>query len=283
MLGVNLVKTSVLMSVYKNDHPEFLKLALQSIYEHQTVKPDEIVIVIDGPVGKEILDTLDSFSCDKQGVVKCYAQEKNMGLGEALRIGAQKCTGDYIFRMDSDDVSCPTRFERQLAFLKEHPDVDVVGGTIGEFEEDHHNIILNRCCPETHSQILHTLRKRNPMNHVTVCIRRKALENAGGYLPLKLMEDYYLWARMLVNHCVFANMPETLVWVRIGAGFVSRRGAKEQIHSRYVIQKYIHKHKLLSLPELIVNMSVFSCFIYCPPGMKAWIYRVILRKKVQNA
>lgn len=276
------MKTSVLMSVYKNDSPDFLKLALESIYEHQTVKPDEIVIVIDGPVGNEILDTLEAFCSDKQNIVKCCAQEKNMGLGEALRIGAQQCTGEYIFRMDADDVSCPMRFEHQLAFLEEHPEVDVVGGAIGEFEEDFHKVILNRCCPETQSQIIRTLRKRNPMNHMTVCIRRKALEAAGGYLPLKLMEDYYLWARMLVNNCVFANMPETLVWVRIGAGFVSRRGAKEQIHSRYVIQKYIHEHKLLTWAELAVNMFVFSCFIYCPPGIKTWIYRVILHRKVQD-
>jgi glycosyltransferase involved in cell wall biosynthesis len=276
------MKTSVLMSVYKNDHPDFLKLALQSIYEDQTVKPDEIVIVIDGPVGAEITETLEAFASDKRDVVRCYPQEKNMGLGEALRIGAGKCTGDYIFRMDSDDVSCPTRFEQQLAFLEAHPEVDAVGGSIGEFEEDFHKIVLNRCCPETQGEILRTIRKRNPMNHVTACIRRVALEKAGGYLPMTLMEDYYLWARMVANGCILSNMPETLVWVRIGAGFASRRGAKGQIRSRYLIQKYLHEHKLLSMPRLLVNMLVFSCFIYCPPGLKGWIYRTILHKKVQD-
>ena len=276
------MKTSVLMSVYKNDNPDFLKLALESIYEHQTVKPDEIIIVIDGPVGKALLDTLDAFSADKKDIVKCYAREENRGLGEALRFGAEKCTGDYIFRMDSDDVSCPTRFEQQLVFIKEHPEVDVVGGAIGEFEEDFHKIVLNRRCPETQNEILRMVRERNPMNHVTVCIRREALENAGGYLPMKLMEDYYLWARMLVDGCTLANMPQTLVWVRIGAGFADRRGAKGQIRSRYVIQKYLHDHKLLSIPKLVANIVVFSCFVYCSPGIKAWIYRAILHKKVQE-
>jgi len=276
------MKTSVLMSVYKNDSPEFLKLALQSVYEHQTVKPDEIIIVIDGPVSDEISDVLNTFCSDKQGIAQCYPLKENVGLGEALRIGTQKCTGEYIFRMDADDVSCPTRFEHQLAFLKEHPEVDVVGGSIGEFEEDYHKIILNRCCPETQSQIIRTIRKRNPMNHMTVCIRRKALENAGGYLPLRLMEDYYLWARMLANHCTLANMPEILVWVRIGAGFASRRGAKGQIRSRYIIQKYLHENKLLSMAELIANMIVFCGFVYCPPGIKTWIYQTILHKKVQD-
>lgn len=273
------MKTSVLMSVYKNDNPNFLKLALESVYEHQTVKPDEIIVVVDGPVGKELLDTLDAFIANKKDIVKCYPQEENRGLGEALRIGAEKCTGDYIFRMDSDDVSCPDRFEKQLAFLMEHPEVDVVGGAIGEFEEDYHKIILNRCCPETQDEILRVVRKRNPMNHMTVCIRREALESAGGYLPMRLMEDYYLWARMLVNNCTLANMPETLVWVRIGAGFASRRGAKGQIRSRYIIQKYLHDHKLLSMPQLIVNMIIFSCFIYCPTSLKGWIYKSILHKK----
>ena len=127
------MKYSVLMSVYKNDNPAFLKTALESIYENQTRKPDEIVIVFDGPLTEELYSVLDAYKLQKDGVVKYYPQECNRGLGEALRIGAGKCTGDYIFRMDSDDISVPDRFEKQIAFVEANPEIAVVGADITEF------------------------------------------------------------------------------------------------------------------------------------------------------
>ena len=98
---------SVLMSVYKNDDPGFLATALRSIYEEQTVKPDEIIVVFDGPLTDELYSVLNEFQAGKEEVVKYYPQEENRGLGEALRIGSEKCTCDYILRMDSDDISKP--------------------------------------------------------------------------------------------------------------------------------------------------------------------------------
>ena len=111
------MKYSVLMSVYKNDEAEYLKDALVSIYEQQTVKPDEIVVVFDGPLTDELYAVLDEFAQDKKDIVKYYPQSENRGLGEALRIGTDYCTGDYIFRMDSDDISLPCRFEKQIVYI----------------------------------------------------------------------------------------------------------------------------------------------------------------------
>ena len=111
------MKCSVLMSVYKNDNPEFLKTALESIYEQQTRKPDEIVVVFDGKLTEELYTVLNNFKKDKETIVFYYPQEVNQGLGQALKIGSEKCTGDYIFRMDSDDISAPERFEKQLDYL----------------------------------------------------------------------------------------------------------------------------------------------------------------------
>ena len=108
------MKSSVLMSVYKNDNPDFLKIALESIYDKQTRKPDEIVVVFDGKLTPELYSVLDDFQKNKESIVFYYPQEINQGLGEALRIGSEKCTGDYIFRMDSDDISAPERFEKQM-------------------------------------------------------------------------------------------------------------------------------------------------------------------------
>lgn len=146
---------SVLMSVYKNDSPAFLKLALESIYEKQTRKPDEIVVVFDGPITDELSDVLNNFQIGKENIVFYYPQEINRGLGEALRIGSEKCTGDYIFRMDSDDISDPERFAKQVAYVEAHPEIDVLGTDIAEFQisEQEENKRV-RVCPATHEDIV---------------------------------------------------------------------------------------------------------------------------------
>lgn len=224
------MKYSVLMSVYKNDSPVFLETALKSIFEDQTRKPDEIVVVFDGPLTEELYHTLDMFKKGKEEVVRYYPQGENKSLGEALRIGSEKCKGDYILRMDSDDVSDPLRFEKQISFIEAHPEIDVVGTDIAEFIEspDEPNKRM-RVCPSKHEDIVRMGKKRNPMNHVTACINREALVKCGGYQTLLLLEDYYLWLHMMVAGCKLANINEPLVYVRVGNGFDSKRGSKERI------------------------------------------------------
>ena len=123
------------MSVYKNDNAEYLKEALKSTYETQTLKPNEIVIVLDGPITEALNEIIDSFVNDHKSIVKVVRLEKNSGLGNALRIGSDYCSHEYIMRMDSDDICLPRRFEKQIAYLKEHPEIDCLGGYIAEFNQ----------------------------------------------------------------------------------------------------------------------------------------------------
>lgn len=273
------MKTSVLMSVYEKENPEFLKLALESIYDKQTMKPDEIVVVFDGALTDELYKVLDDFRCGKEDVVFYYPQEINRGLGQALSIGAKKCTGDYIFRMDTDDISLPQRFEKQLAYIEEHPDIDVLGASISEFDfsPDEENK-KQRICPEKHEDIVKMSKSRNPMNHMTVCIKREALERAGGYEPLFLMEDYYLWLRMIVSGCKLANLSESLVNVRVGNGFISRRSSTARIASWRKLQKFMIEHELINKAEAAINMVYIVGFVYCPVGLKKLVYSKLLRK-----
>ena len=273
------MKCSVLMSVYKNDDAAFLRQALTSIYDDQTVKPDEIVVVFDGPLTDELYDALDQFRKGKESVVFYYPQEINRGLGEALRIGTEYCTGEYIFRMDSDDISHPERFERQLAYVEAHPQVDVVGTDIAEFYEDPHKETLRvRACPTDHGDIAVMGKKRNPMNHVTVCMRKSALLACGGYESLLLLEDYYLWLRMLAGGCVLGNIPESLVYVRIGNGFHSKRGSRIRIAGWKTLQEYMLKNHMISKSEARMNMLYIRLFTYCPGWLKKVVYDKILRK-----
>ncbi len=272
------MKISVLMSVYKNDDPEFLKSALESIYENQTRKPDEIVIVFDGKLTNKLYTVLDDFKKDKESIVFYYPQEVNQGLGEALRIGSLKCTGDFIFRMDSDDISDPSRFEKQIKYIEAHPYIDVLGTDIAEFDlsPDESDMRL-RVCPQAHNEIVKMGKKRNPMNHVTVAMRRTALEKCGGYETVLLLEDYYLWLKMIASNCILENLNEPLVYVRVGNGFNEKRGSKIRIKGWKTLQKYMLKHKMINIFEAAINMVYIVGFTYCPKQLRHFVYEKILR------
>lgn len=272
-------KYSVLMSVYKNDSPVFLKFALESIYDNQIKKPDEIVVVFDGPLNDSLYNVLDVFIQGKESIVKYYPLEVNSGLGEALRVGSELCTGDYILRMDSDDVSDSHRFEKQIAYVEAHPEIDVLGTDIAEFDQDPNEPYKRvRACPIEHDAIVQMGKRRNPMNHVTVCIKKSALIKCGGYKTLLLLEDYYLWLNMIVSGCRFANLHETLVYVRVGNGFSSKRGSKERIAGWRVLQDLMLKHSIITKREAIINMLSIRIFVYTPAWFKKVLYDNFLRK-----
>lgn len=269
---------SVLMSVYKNDDPSFLSIALNSIYDDQTVKPDEIVVVFDGPLTDELYTVLNEFQIGKEDVVKYYPQEENHGLGEALRIGSEKCTCDYILRMDSDDISDPHRFERQIAYVETHPEIDVLGTDIAEFNESIDEDMRVRSCPKKHDDIVKMGKKRNPMNHVSVCMKKEALEKCGGYKTLLLLEDYYLWLNMIAAGCRLANIHESLVYVRVGNGFDSKRGSKERITGWKTLQDFMLEHGMINKKEAMMNMLYIRAFVNTPSGVKKVLYEKLLRK-----
>ena len=273
------MKYSVLMSVYKNDNPLFLKLALESIYDNQTKKPDEIVVVFDGPISNELREVLNGFRIGKENIVKFLPQKENKGLGEALRIGSNYCTGDYIFRMDSDDISDPRRFEVQMAFIEENPEIDVLGTDIAEFNKSlNEKKMRKRVCFANHNDIVKMGKRRNPMNHVTVCIKKESLFKSGGYLPLRYVEDYYLWIRMINAGFTFANINESLVYVRVGNGFANRRGYKEQINSWQILQEYMLEHQMITKKEKRKNMFYIKTFVNTPSFVKKVLYACFLRR-----
>lgn len=271
------IKFSVLMSVYKNDDPNFLKLALESIYDNQSVKPDEIIVVFDGPLNDALYKVLAIFKRGKENIVKYYPQENNKGLGEALRIGSSYCTGDYIFRMDSDDISASNRFERQILYVKNHPELDVLGTDIAEFNEKPNENMRVRSCPETHDEIVEMGKHRNPMNHVSVCIKKQALIKCGGYETLLLLEDYYLWLKMIAVGCKLANIHESLVYVRVGNGFDLKRGSKERIIGWKKLQDYMVKNEMISKVDAMINMVCIRMFVNMPAGIKKIIYSKVFR------
>ena len=272
-------KYSVLMSVYKNDDADFLKIALESIYDNQTRKPDEVVVVFDGPLKEPLYQVLNEFQKGREEIVKYYPQEVNRGLGEALRIGSELCTGDYILRMDSDDISDKERFAKQIAYVEAHPDIDAVGTDIAEFNKDPFTEEMRtRVCHANHDDIEKMCKKRNPMNHVTACIKKSSLLKAGGYQTLLLLEDYLLWINMICVGCKLANINESLVYVRVGNGFDGKRGSKERIIGWSKLQEIMLEHGMINHWEALMNKLYIRAFVMTPPGLKKWLYSNLLRR-----
>lgn len=273
------MKISVLLSIYINDDPNYLKCALNSIYFDQTRKPDEIVIVFDGQLNESLYDVVNEFTKDIKDICKIIPLEENHGLGEALRIGSLSCTGDYIFRMDADDISIPKRFETQVAYLEENPLIDVLGSDIAEFETDPSELQKRiRSCPSKHIDIVKMSKKRNPMNHVSVAIKRSALIKSGGYKSMLLVEDYYLWLNMILSGCTLANIHESLVLVRLGSNFEKKRSSKKIIKGWKSIQDFMVKNHMISSFRGFINMIYIRLFITSSSRLKKIVYRLFLRK-----
>ena len=273
---------SVAMSIYKNDDPQYLKEALDSIILQQTLKPAEVVIIGDGPVPETLVKAVEEKTeLGKQvGVeVRFLPQDVNRGLGEALRIACENCRYDYIARMDSDDISLPYRFEKQMRVFDEHPEVGMVGGMITEFVGDPSNIVDRRVLPLDNKGIYKMMQTRCGVNHVTVIIRKKDLMEAGNYSGRFRQEDFYLWARMMKNKVVIQNIPDVVVNVRSGADQFARRGGMKYFHEHMKVFKFMYHEGLISWPALIKNYCLRFAQVAFPTTLRTWVYQHLLRKQ----
>lgn len=274
---VNNMNFTVLMSVYEKEQAIYLKECLDSILVNQSIRPTELVIVEDGPLTQELNSVLDEYQETYSNIIKRIKLQSNKGLGEALRIGLEECSFDIIARMDSDDVNDFYRFEKQLKFLHENRDVDLIGGSIGEFFEKVDNIKFIRQLPKSTKLIKKMAIRRNPINHVTVMFKKSAVMEVGSYQPLAYLEDYYLWIRMLHKGIKIVNMDDILVYVRTGEEMFKRRSNPIYIKSWWKLQQEMYSYKFINLVQVLINMIIIVTFIYIPPKIKYLVYKYILR------
>ena len=225
------------MSVYRNDRPEFVERAVNSVTAYQTLKPDEIVLVVDGPIPLALTELIDSFENITEFNFKVIRLPENKGLGNALRIGMKHTTNEIVARMDSDDVSSIDRFKKQIEFMKANPEISVCGGQISEFIDNEKNIVAHRLVPLTPEDCRRYYQDRDPLNHMTVMFRKSVVLNVGNYQPWHLDEDTYLWGRLLKAGYKIANISDILVNVRVGKDMYARRGGWKYFKSDSKILK----------------------------------------------
>lgn len=270
-------KYSVLMSLYKKEKPEYLTLAVDSMI-NQTVKPDEIVIVKDGPLTEELDAMLEDYATKYPELLHIVVNETNLGLGLALNEGLKACRNELVARMDTDDISKPERCEKQLKRFEEKPELSIVGSHIDEFQKIKENVISSRKVPCSSEEIYEFAKRRSAFNHPVVMYRKSKVLEQGGYDNLRRNQDVDLFGRMLYAGCKAENIDEALLWFRSSDELAKRRRSWENTKSYIDTIKKLWKMGYSDFSDyLIVTVAQIVMFV-CPVKVQHFIYKIALRR-----
>lgn len=289
---------SLLLPVYRADSPAFLHRAFASATSQQTRPPAEVVLVRDGPVPPDLAAALDELAAASAVPVVRLDLPRNRGLASALEAGLARCSHELVARMDADDVSLPHRFAVQLPLLDGEVDTcDVVGSALEEFSGGSdgsssdgsgsgaggpgsgETTLAVRTPPAGHDAIAVRARFHSPFNHPTVVYRRSAVARAGGYRDLPLLEDYWLFTRMIATGSKAANVTEPLVRYRVGAGAYARRGGVRLLRSELALQRHLLAEGFTTPAQFVRNTAVRGGYRAVPEGLRRLAYRAVFTRR----
>lgn len=272
---------SLLLPVWAGDRADFLVAAFRSTVDDQERRPDQVVIVRDGPVGDGLERCLRELAASSPVPVELVTLERNVGLGPALDAGLAACAHDIVARMDADDVSVAHRFAVQLPVVE--AGADLVGSGLSEFADDPDVEVGRRTPPTDPAEILARARFADPFNHPTVVFRRGLVRAVGGYGDFALMEDYLLWARMIMAGARVANVAEPLVRYRIGAGAYARRGGLAQLRAELALQRRFRAMGFTTRAQLARNVAVRGGYRLVPEALRRLAYRRVIAEHRSRA
>lgn len=258
------------MSVYANDSPVYLDQCLQSI-ANQSRGCDELVLVQDGPLSIELLSVID-FYTENLPIVS-VALGANEGLATALNKGLSVCKYGLVVRMDADDICLPDRFEKQIVFMQQNPDVDVLGAWVEEYDATMTKSLGIRYTPLESSDIARFAKKRSPISHPSVVFRKCSVLAVGGYPDFRKAQDYALWSLMLSRGYKLRNLGEVLLKMRAGDGLMARRG-KDYLRHELNILKFQREIGFINSFEFLFNALARSFVRLSPAGLKRLLYKV---------
>ena len=268
---------SLLMSVWGGDDPEFLDAAFRSAVHDQTRRPDDVVLVQDGPVPPPLAKVIGELMESSPVPTTLLALDANVGLGVALDQGMSACAHDIVARMDADDIALPHRFAVQVPLVEQG--IDLLGSSLLEFGDDPTDVVGRRVPPIDPETIVRYARFHQPFNHPTVVYRRSAVEAAGGYRHLALMEDYLLFAKMIGQGARVGNVAEPLVLYRVGAGAYARRGGVTLLKSEWRLQRRLLEMGFTNRVQFVRNMVVRGGYRLVPEPVRRTAYRLLIARK----
>lgn len=262
---------SLLLPVYRGDTAAHFAKAFSTSVGAQTLPPNEVVIVQDGPIDDSLAEQIRLVIAESPVPVLHHVLERNVGLALALTEGLALCSYDIVARMDADDISLPERFAAQVPLVA--GGLDLVGTGMLEFLDDAGSIVGQRVPRTGQAAIERYSRFHDPFSHPTVVYRRSAVAAAGGYQPLGLMEDYWLFARMIAAGARVDNIPDPLVMYRVGAGAYARRGGRAQWDSELMLQHALRRIRFTSRGQYLRNVAVRGVYRYVPEPVRRFAYR----------
>lgn len=272
------LKYTVLMSVYYKEKPEYLSLSIESML-NQTVKPDEFIIVKDGPLTTELDEVINNFVTAYPKMFNIIVNETNLGLGPALAKGIENSKNELIARMDSDDYVVSTRCEKQLKKFREDPKLGMVGSYEAEFVDTVDNVISIHRVPSENDEIERFMHRRCSVLHPTVMYKKSAVLKSGNYQSVLLYEDYDLFARMVLEyHIKSYNIPEPLYYIRTSEDFFKRRGGIKYAKTVLKFKWGQYRKGYMSSMDFCISGlgQAFVCVL--PNSLRKSFYMKFLRK-----
>ena len=270
-------KFSVLMSLYIKEKPEYARECFDSLL-NQTVTADEWVIVEDGPLTDELYSLLDEYENKYPDLIRRVPLEKNVGLGLALAEGILHCSNELIARMDTDDICRKDRFELQLAEFEKDPALDICGSHIKEFDGTVDNVLSERIVPLSDEDIKRYQKRRDGVNHMTVMYKKSKVLEAGNYQSCMLMEDTYLWVRMILKNAKFKNIDDCLVYARTGKDMYERRGGYSYYKKYKEGRKKVRETGYIGWFDYSYTLAVQFAVAVLPNKLRGFVFKKILRK-----
>lgn len=267
---------AVVMSVYKKEKPEYLELAMKSLWSDQTLKPTQVIVVEDGGLTDELENVLEKWKEIIGQHYVCLKNKTNIGLTKSLNRGLSEVTCKYVARMDSDDICLPNRLECQNNYLEEHPEIGILGCNIQEIDENN-NYTKLRYYPLRPEQVRNYIPKATPLQHSAVMMRSEIFKNGLAYNENYLMtQDLALWFDAIENGVNIANLPEILLLFRITKDTFSRRNKSKAIHEFKIYMKGIYRLNGFSLKYIYPISRLIMRFL--PSSFIKFIYDSRLRK-----
>lgn len=268
---------SVLMSVYHKERPEYLKQAIESI-QVQSLSTNDFVLVCDGLLNDELDAVIQTKQLEMGENLNVVRLAKNGGLGNALNEGIKHCKNELVARMDSDDIAYPDRCEKQIAVFNTHSEVSICSGIVEEFTTDPNTVDTKRVPPETNAEIVEFAKKRNPFNHPCVMYKKSAVEAVGSYQDFYLLEDYYLWLRMLMAGYQGYNIQEPLLHMRAGSDMYKRRAGWKYAKTQARLFKFMKQQGFIGEGQYIKSCVVRSGSSLAPNWLRKFMFENMLRK-----
>ncbi|MCU4494119.1 glycosyltransferase [Acinetobacter guillouiae] len=274
------MKFSVLISIYFKEQPEHFNACMESIWDNQSVKPSEIILIEDGPLTPELDQVVEYWEGKINGILKITRLPENLGTGKAKNIGLEQCVHEIVCIVDTDDISVADRFEKQIQILINDPELVILGGQIIEFIDDPSSPSGMRNVPLSDVELRQYAKKQSPFNNMTIAYRKSHILEAGGYQHHLWMEDYNLFLRVIAKGYKVQNLADVLVYARIDNGMHGRRKGFQYIKSEKQLLDLKKQLKLQNPIHANILFLIRSALRLVPSSLLGKFYNTFLRKKV---